>query len=228
MYIVICDVDGTLTGDANGISQFNRVVALHRNNLYVVYSSGRYKESLLEIIKKSKLITPDAICANVGTEIYYGPDWELDTLWDTRMKTAWNRKKVSAALADQDLVCQPYTKKYVLSYFVEDSSVVNTVKNMVSDLPVQVVYSMQKFLDIIPETAGKGNAAVYMQKKVNGKLVCCGDSENDENMLKTSDYGVLVNNASCELKKRLCSHVYVASQCHATGCVEGMKFFGIV
>jgi len=94
----------------------------------------------------------------------------------------------------------------------------------------KVVHTGKRFLDIIPESAGKGNAAKYVGSKMKLPIICCGDSENDEGMLKKSDYGVLVGNAPIDLQKKLskCSNIHVAKSLYTTGVIEGLKSHGII
>ena len=80
-YILISDLDGTLTGDKEGIALFNKIMCSNKERFYLVYSSGRFKESILSVIEKEKLTLPNAIISNVGTEIYYSPYWGEDEEW---------------------------------------------------------------------------------------------------------------------------------------------------
>ena len=61
-------------------------------------------------------------------------------------------------------------------------------------------------------------------------VICCGDSENDEEMLKKSDYGVLVGNAPVHLREEMSkhSHVHVAESFYAMGVIEGLMHHGII
>ncbi|MDH5794039.1 MAG: HAD family hydrolase, partial [Candidatus Bathyarchaeota archaeon] len=71
------------------------------------------------------------------------------------------------------------------------------------DCKAKVIHTKKQFLEIVPENAGKGNAAKHIGNKMKLPIICCGDSENDEDMLKKSNYGILVGNAPIDLKKKL-------------------------
>ncbi|MBU1428200.1 HAD family hydrolase, partial [bacterium] len=81
-YVLVSDIDETLTGDEEGIRQFNKIMLANREKFYLVYSSGRFKESILSVIEKERLIQPDVIISNMGTEIYYAPNWGIDKEWE--------------------------------------------------------------------------------------------------------------------------------------------------
>lgn len=228
MYILVCDVDDTLTGDREGLNLFNKVISAYREHFYVVYSSGRFKESLLSVIERERLMRPDAITCNVGTELYYSPFWNKDEEWENIINSSWNKHEIASLLSDLNIEPQPFAKQFVLSYYVEDN--VEQVKNRLQRRNVKIIHTKERYLDIFPERAGKGNAALYVKNKLQLPLICCGDSENDEDMIRKSDYGIVVKNACKKLKKKSAnfSNVYIASSPHAQGVIEGLQVFRII
>ncbi len=49
-YLLVCDLDDTLTGDKDGIEVFNKLVLSEKGEFYLVYSSGRFKDSMIFLI----------------------------------------------------------------------------------------------------------------------------------------------------------------------------------
>jgi sucrose-6F-phosphate phosphohydrolase len=227
-YLLICDLDDTITGDKEGLRRFNKI--LSSNKFCLVYSSGRFKESIISLIEESILVKPDVLIANLGTEIYYAPDWKKDEDWENLVKKSWNKEKIISILDGFDLLPQPYRKKYVLPYYSEKESILGKVKNKVEICSAKVVYSGSRYLDILPNNAGKGKAAKYLGKKFSMPIICCGDSENDEDMLKKSDYGILVGNAPVHLRREMLKYcqVYVAKSFYAMGIIEGLLYHGFI
>jgi sucrose-6F-phosphate phosphohydrolase len=223
-YLLICDLDDTITGDKKGLRKFNKI--LTSNKFCLVYSSGRFKSSIISLIENDSLVKPDVIIANLGTEIYYAPDWEKDEDWENIVKKSWNKEKIISILDDFNLLPQPYKKKFVIPYYAEKDTIVEKIKSKVEICSAKVVYSGAHYLDIIPNNAGKGNAAKYLRKKFKMPIICCGDSENDEDMLKKSDYGILVGNAPVHLHREMLKyfHVYVAKSFYVMGVIEGLLY----
>jgi len=254
-YVLVSDLDETLTGDKEGILQFNKIILSNREKFYLVYSSGRYKESILSVIEKEELIQPDAIISNVGTEIYYAPNWDIDKEWEKIIGKNWNKEEIASILGRFYLQLQPYEKKFVIPYYIEEESIAKKVREILKGHRVKVIctrsFQLQKviktpiistapvafsvfsdklYLDIVPECAGKGNAAKYIKNKMSLPIICCGDAENDENMLKISDYAILVGNTSIRLKRKLSkfSNIYLTKSYYAKGVIEGLRFYSVI
>jgi sucrose-6F-phosphate phosphohydrolase len=229
-YILISDLDGTLTGDKEGIALFNKTMCSNKEKFYLIYSSGRFKESILSVIEKEKLILPNAIISNVGTEIYYSPHWSEDEEWKKIIGKNWDKEKISSFLDKFDIKLQPHKKRFVVSCYIENEIMVEKIKEMLENHGVKVIYTKKLCLDITPECGGKDNAAEYIRNKMNLPLICCGDSENDEEMLKVSDCGILVGNATTNLKRKLSKYfnIYIAKSCYAKGIIEGLKFYSFI
>ena len=122
---------------------------------------------------------------------------------------------------------QPYVKKFTASYYVEDESVVEKIRKNLKNYKVQIIHTKGHLLDIIPEEAGKGNAARYLKKKKVLSTICSGDSENDIDMLTKCDFSILVGNAEERVKSLLSSYdkIYQATSEYASGIIEGLHFF---
>jgi sucrose-6F-phosphate phosphohydrolase len=227
-YLLVCDLDDTLTGDRKGIRQFNEIITSEK--FCLVYSSGRYRQSMTSLIVSVGLVNPEFLVANLGTEIYYAPNWNKDEKWEFLIKKSWKREEIVSVLECFGLQRQPYDKEFVLPYYTNDENKVKEIEKRLVACNAKVVHTGKQFLDVIPESAGKGNAAKYLGSKTKLPLICCGDSENDEEMLEKGDYGILVGNASVHLKKKLSkrSRVYVAESFSAMGVIEGLRHHGII
>ena len=115
-YIFISDLDDTLIGDDKSLQKFNDVMTSLRDKFFLVYSSGRFKGSLLSAVEENGLIQPDAIICNVGTEIYYHPSWEKDKEWGKMLKESWRKEEIVSVLEKFPVEPQPYDKKFTASY----------------------------------------------------------------------------------------------------------------
>lgn len=226
-YILISDLDDTLIGNEESLQKFKSLITSFREKLFLVYSSGRFKESILSVMAEHNLLQPDAIICNVGTEIYYAPSWEEDKKWEKLIGEKWQREKIISLLKNLPIELQPYNKKFTASYYVNDNSVVKQIKEKLKAYEVQVIHTKGHSLDIIPKKAGKGKAARYLQKNKNLPTICAGDSENDVDMLTKCDSSILVGNAEEKVKTQLSGYdnIYQADAEYASGIIEGLRFF---
>lgn len=93
-YILISDLDDTLLGDKNCLEEFNNLIISKKEKFFLVYSSGRFKNSILSLMEEENLIQPDAIICNVGTEIYYPTSWKIDKDCENIMSKDWEKNKI--------------------------------------------------------------------------------------------------------------------------------------
>ncbi len=228
-YIFISDLDDTLIGDDKSQEKFNDVMFSLRDKFFIVYSSGRFKGSLLTAVEENGLIQSDAIICNVGTEIYYAPLWNEDKNWEKMLRENWEKEQIVSILQNFPVEPQPYDKKFTASYYVEDTLVVNKIKEELKDFEVKIIHTKGHLLDIIPKRAGKGNAAKFLQKNKNLPTICSGDSENDIDMLTKCDSSILVGNAEKTVKEQLSTNkkVYQAKAEYALGVLEGLRSFQV-
>ena len=229
-YIFISDLDDTLIGNHKSLQKFNDVMSGMRDKFFLVYSSGRFKGSLLSAVEENGLIQSDAIICNVGTEIYYAPSWNQDRGWEKMLREKWKKDGIVSILQNFPVEPQPYDKKFTASYYVEDESIVEQIKEALKNFEVKVIHTKGHLLDIIPKKAGKGNAARFIQKSKKLPTICSGDSENDIDMLTKCDSSILVGNAEKKVKEQLSTNkkVYQAKEEYALGVLEGLRSFQVI
>lgn len=100
-------------------------------------------------------------------------------------------------------------------------------------MDINVVYSGEKFLDILPKWANKGNALSWLLKHLNLKpenVLVAGDSGNDNTMFALPGVrGIVVGNARRELYQ-MTKHMdfFHAEQSYSEGVLEGLRFYQIL
>ena len=109
------------------------------------------------------------------------------------------------------------------------SAVMALLKNKCS---YNMIYSQDKYLDILPYRASKGKAIRYLSYKWNialGNILVCGDSGNDEEMLRGELRGVVVGNYSPELNQlKGIRGIYFAEGKYAGGILEGIRKYKFI
>ena len=232
--LLVSDLDFTLLGDDAGLAQFAQWFAAHRHLLRLAYNSGRFRASVEQSIAETALPSPDAIIGGVGTDIFLttercgiadwpstGGAWNLDTVW-------------SVLRTQQELIPQPdeFQSRYKASCFGE-----NLPREFVAQLSerlrslgqeVEIVYSSNLHLDVLPKHANKGAAAAHLAQHWDipaERVIVAGDSGNDLAMFQQGFRGIVVGNGHEVLKSLRSDRVYVARQPHAAGVVEGLNFW---
>ena len=238
--LIISDIDNTLIGDAAGLNNFLNVLKKSHTNVGFGIATGRRLESAVKILKKSKVQMPDIFITAVGSEINYGKALVEDRAWKHHLNYFWEPDRVRVALSELKglkLQEQSEQRRYKISYNL-DSKNVPSRRQIVRHLRkkrlrVKVIYSQNKYLDILPIRASKGLAVRYLAIKWGlppERILVAGDSGNDEEMLSGDVLGVVVGNYSSELKRlRGKPRIYFAQDSYAHGIIEGIdhyQFFG--
>ncbi|OOC09031.1 MULTISPECIES: HAD-IIB family hydrolase [Thioalkalivibrio] len=236
---VITDIDNTLLGDTKATRAF--VAWLRRNRKRVAFgvATGRRIDSAAAVLEEHGVPMPDVWITSVGSEIHYGSEQTPDRGWARHISHRWEPERLREALdAESGLVPQPDIdqRSHKVSYFVEPPGTldVETIETRLyrADLHAHVIYSHERFLDLLPVRASKGLAVRYFADKWGIPLehvLVAGDSGNDEDMLRGRLLGVVVGNHQPELQslrgfKRIC----FARATHARGILEGIEHFDLL
>jgi sucrose-phosphate synthase len=95
-----------------------------------------------------------------------------------------------------------------------------------------LVYSQDKYLDVLPYRASKGKAIRYLSYKWEIPLknfLVCGDSGNDEEMLRGEPLAAVVGNYSPELNKlKGRKKIYFAEKEYAGGILEAIHRYNFI
>jgi sucrose-phosphate synthase len=238
-FFIITDIDNTLIGDDNSqLSELLERLQTHRDCIGFGVATGRTVESTQAYLAEYDVPAPDVIIASVGAEIYYGKNLHYGKGWDTHISAQWNRKKIVKLLKDFSFLKyqdEDTQRRFKISYDMNPGKDrLTTIHDRLvhNKCRYNLIYSHDKYLDILPFRASKGKALRYLSYKWEIPLshfLVCGDSGNDEEMLRGEPKAVVVGNYSPELKslKRL-RNVYFAKRPCAGGILEGIKHYRFV
>jgi sucrose-phosphate synthase len=201
-------------------------------------ATGRSLGSATEYLEQIGIELPDVIISSVGTEIYYGKKFQYGQGWDTHIKHRWNRDKIVNLLKRFPfLEYQQETnqRSFKISYNMKPAKdrLPSIHKLLLENrCRYNLIYSHEKYLDILPYRASKGKAIRYLSYKWEiplGNFLVCGDSGNDEEMLRGEPLAVVVGNYSQELEKlKGARNVYFASGEYAAGILEGINHYQFI
>ncbi len=229
--LLLCDIDNTLTGCKVGARGMATFLASEPGLAFGV-ATGRSLQEAERLLGEWRQPPPDVLITSVGAEIYWrhGSRLVADSDYAQHIDAGWDTAAVEARLATLDGVePQPPVeqRRHKRSYFASEPAVVAAIRAAVADLPVRVIHSHGRLLDIVPDSAGKGAAMAWVARRMGiapEAVYAAGDSGNDLDMLDACRNGILVANHSAELAPLIGRPtIYVARRKHAGGVVEGMR-----
>lgn len=237
------DVDNTLLEFHTLKSSFADIWHNYKPNteILLTYNTGRLIDDVLSLINKGILPEPHYIIAGVGTIIY---DYENQCIvkeFNDVLDEGWDLEAVEQLISNtkHPISEQPtkFQHAYKRSYFFHDASpeLIENIEQIFNEaqMHVNVIYSEDKFLDILPKWANKGNALYWLLNKLgisSHNALVAGDSGNDNAMFDLEGIkGIVVANAHEELYK-FTKHrqVYHSEKEHSQGLVEGLIYYGIL
>ncbi len=233
--LIITDLDNTLTGDEQALSEFCDLIRQHD---YIGFgiATGRRLDTAMELIEELGLPKPDLIDTDAGTQLYYGDQLTPDLSWRKQIGYAWQRDEIERLLDPipgffrQEEIHQ---SEFKISYSIDTSIAPSTtaIKKLLREngLRAKVVLSLGMYLDVIPVRGGSDLSLRHLLWKWGfspERVLVAGDSGNDAGMLLGRTLGVVVGNYSSELERlRDLPRVYFASAPHARGILEGIEYY---
>jgi len=244
-FLFVTDLDSTLVGDDVALNNLNQWLHEQRQNYgtVIAYTTGRSLPLYQQLIAQKELLEPDVLMLAVGTEIYYPSSSNPDNEWQTKISQAWDREIiVEVAKRFPCLVLQPSTEQtdFKVTYYTCLDGLSVTVPHLKAILQnqgiaVQMVDSYDGgFLDILPASANKASAAIFVQQRLgftDEQTVICGDSGNDLSMFQNMHCpAIIVGNARLEIlnwhENSPPGKRYLAKGNFAAGILEGLEYFG--
>jgi sucrose-phosphate synthase len=235
-HMLITDIDNTLLGgNRKEIDELNAILEENRDRMGFGVATGRVFDSALDILNANKIMMPDIIISGVGSQINYGNTLPHDRGWETHISKNWNRDLILSQLERMDylkLQEEDVQKPFKISYHMEPGKDrLAKIHHVLTRARCHytLIYSHEEFLDILPYRASKGKAIRYLSYKWGIPLMnflICGDSGNDEEMLRGEPCGVVVGNYSPEIEHlKTRRNIYFASQSFAGGILEGIMHY---
>ncbi|MCG8566771.1 MAG: HAD hydrolase family protein, partial [Desulfobacterales bacterium] len=235
-YMLITDIDNTLLGgQPEALREFMAFVRDQGNHMGFGVATGRSLDSAREILKIHDIKTPDIIISDVGSRIDYGFSKNQDPGWESHIRKNWKPEMIRKRLEQVPFI-RPQAHgaqgPYKLSYYMEPGKDrMAKLHHLLTQSRFQysLIYSHERYLDILPYRASKGKAIRYLSYKWEIPLshfLVCGDSGNDAEMLKGDPLGVVVSNYSPELAPlKNAKRIFFASQPYTQGIMEGVDHY---
>ena len=237
-HLLVCDIDDTLTGDAESIATLNTLIN-YRNDVLFGIATGRNLTSALKTLTEWNITEPDFFITAVGTAIHYNfGTLREDNKWLQNIRFRWRPQKIRQVLdhlpgltLQEPEALTPHKISY---YYDPDSArTLREMKRLLRQnfLQATVLLSRNRCLDVIPTRASKGHAMRYLAWKWQfdlSQIIAAGDSGNDSSMLSGHIKGIVVANYSDELEDlRHDARIYFSTKENAAGILDGLKYYGL-
>ncbi|MEM6459320.1 MAG: HAD family hydrolase [Planctomycetota bacterium] len=234
-WLLISDVDDTLTGDDAALRELVGAVARRRPRLTFALNSSRPAASvdrtLAEVFPTG--FTPDAVITAMGTQMRIGGAW--DDAWTARFAD-WPRDEVfdvvsSLGFRGHDAEYQtPHKASFAVPAGEAQAEVLRELDKR--GLPVRAIASGADDLDLLPPSGGKDHATLYLAERLGfhetQRWAVAGDSANDLAMFRVAPHAIAVGNARAELLDAMPRDTaWHADEPHAAGVHAGLRRLGV-
>ena len=235
--ILATDLDGTfLAPEAKGSSSdLYKAIRDNREEIVLIFVTGRGYESILPLLDDASLPMPDYIISDVGGTILKRQNGGFISVMPLQSEIAekWpGREIIMKQLADiAGLQIQEVPQERRCSFFYEDATVLTEVENIGKALGLTVLKSADRYLDFLPLDVSKGDTLQRLlaaEGLPEEKVLVAGDTLNDLSLMQMGYRGVVVNNAEAALKLAVAAtkSIYLAKETGPSGILEAIHHHG--
>ncbi len=231
--LLATDLDGTfLAGTSPDKQQLYRLI---RDNKYIrlVFVTGRGLASVMPLLNDPAIPRPEFIISDVGATIVDGRTLEPVEPIQTAIEKKWpgSLKVLDHLKSVKGIEYQEVPQNRRCSFYANEQIITEQIKEKVNEIGCDLVYSANKYLDILPKSVNKGtsliNLVIHLGVDCNDVLVA-GDTLNDLAMYECGFKGVVVGGAEEKLVEatKSYSNIYYPELPGAGGILLAMAHFG--
>ncbi|WP_250285561.1 MULTISPECIES: HAD-IIB family hydrolase [unclassified Frankia] len=236
MPILVTDLDGTLLGGAATDRRRLRDTLNRHPEVVVVFATGRGLPAIREALDDPLVPRPRWIIADVGATVLDGVDHMPLQPLQNELRAGWpGTGRIRAALRGfpaliyQDSVPQEGR----CSFFLHPGDLTPAITDAVEALGCSWSYSADRYFDVLPRGASKGNALAALARSQGwptASILVAGDSLNDLSMFRIGAHGVAVGNSEPTLIAALDGQegVHRPQQPGAAGVLQALLELGWV
>ncbi len=235
--LLVVDLEAIVAeGIAEQQAALNRALNRVRDSLALVYVSGQQVADQVQTMQRYGLLPPDYLVSAVGTELYRMPGEQPLDEWQRYISAGFEREAIVAAVQEHAAALQlqpaehqtPLKVSYLLPEATAEALDALQRQLLSAELAVKIVYSHDLYLDIIPQRAGMGAAVKFLVDSLllfPNQVYVCGDSGNDIDLFQYGFRGIVVANATHELKRAAELRAYFSHAPYAAGLLEGLRHY---
>lgn len=233
--LLATDLDGTFIGGKSLHRQQLYKLIRDNNEIQLVFVTGRGLETVIPLLNDPIIPNPDFIICDVGATIVNGHTLEPVELLQNEIEKRWpgNLKILELLKGVDGLDYQEVPQQRRCSFYTDNGSVVDLVRERVQPLGCEVIYSADRFLDVLLQGVNKGESLtklVHYLKIDRSNVLVAGDTLNDLAMYECGFKSVVVGNAESKLVSATLQldNIYYAKTAGAGGIIQAMEHFGFV
>jgi hydroxymethylpyrimidine pyrophosphatase-like HAD family hydrolase len=235
--VLATDLDGTfLGGSPDQRRPLYEWIGRNRARVGLIFVTGRSLAMVAPLLDDPEIPSPDLVIADVGASLA-GGDLAPLTALETRVLAGWPGAERVAGLFEDllgsgHLCVQDVPQRGRLSFYTNRPEVVPIVRARAAAHGLEVIYSCDRFLDVLPGGVDKGRSLEILLRHLGvtaGKVLCCGDTLNDEALFRPGWRGVVVGGAEPALLEatRGRPEILHSRRPGAAGIAEALsRFFG--
>lgn len=233
--LLATDLDGTfLGGDPEKRHQLYHLINSHER-IQLVFVTGRGIEAVMPVLSDPGIPQPDYLICDVGCTIINGSTMQPVYELQTEIDAIWpGDLQIEAALAGvPGLVRQDVPQERRCSFFCDETAISGEVERIVEELGCDLLYSADKYLDVLPKGVNKGSTLrrlIQYLELDETEVLTAGDTLNDLSMLNGDFLGVCVGGSEIGLITATAdiSKVLHARSAGCGGILEAFSHYGFI
>ncbi len=228
--LLATDLDGTFLGGKRvDRLKLYRLIRQH-DDIQLAFVTGRGLESVLPLLNNPIIPRPQYVICDVGATVLDGNTLEPIEPIQSSIEDKWpGIFAIRQAFDDiPGLHFQEVPQQRRCSFFYDESTDIEAIKQIAATLGCTVLLSAGKYLDILPDGTSKGRTLSQLVDQIGfpeEKVLVAGDTLNDLSLYQTGYKGVVVGEAEHALYETTqgIPTVYHARAAGAGGILEAIK-----
>ncbi|WP_234322998.1 trehalose-6-phosphate synthase [Streptomyces sp. NRRL S-350] len=203
--ILVTDLDGTLLGGTREDRRRLRDALARHPEVTLVFATGRGLASIRDVLRDPLVPQPRWILADVGATVIDGNDFTPVDSLQGRLRAGWpGADRVRAALRRFPALTyqQGVAQDGRCSYYLAPDRLTAELTAAVRALGCDWVHSADRYFDVLPPGASKGNALRALAGDMGWapeEILVAGDSLNDLSLFRLGTHAVIVGGAEAAL-----------------------------